>query len=141
MFFRRKDRGGGGAVAEAEQAGGTRRSIESELSGTGEELAAEIRELSGENRGQRDPAKERRLLDLRHLAGVRMLEDAGRSPDHPEPDFDALPDSEGLPDIPAGQATPELLRAGILRDGSFLVRGMIPRERALAFAELIDRVY
>ena len=140
MFFRRKDRGGG-AVAEAEPAAESRRSIESELSGTGEELAAEIRNLSDENRRGRDAARERRLLDLRHLAGIRMLEDAGSSPDHPAPDFEALPAADGLPDIAPEQATPELLRAGILRDGSFLVRDMVPRERALAFAQTIDRVY
>jgi hypothetical protein len=37
--------------------------------------------------------------------------------------------------------TPELLRAGILRDGCLLVRGLVNRDAALRFADQIDRAY
>ena len=41
----------------------------------------------------------------------------------------------------ADQLTPELLRAGILRDGCLLVRGLIDRDAALRFADEIDRAF
>ena len=40
-----------------------------------------------------------------------------------------------------GEVTAGLLRAGILRDGCMLVRGLIPRGEALSFADLIERAY
>ena len=46
-----------------------------------------------------------------------------------------------LPEIAGADVTPALLRAGILRDGCLLVRGLIGREAAAAFAERIDRGY
>ena len=141
MLFRRRDRSGGAAVAEPAEDAEPRRSVDQEFSGSTEELDAEIRALTEANREARDPESERRLMTLRHVAGIRMLEASGATPEHPAPDFDRLPAAEGLPEIAASDATPELLRAGILRDGSFLVRGMIPSDRALAFAELIDEVY
>ena len=48
---------------------------------------------------------------------------------------------EGLPDIDAADLTPALLRAGILRDGCLLVRGLVPRDDALRFADQIDRSF
>ena len=39
-----------------------------------------------------------------------------------------------LPELAPADLTPELLRAGILRDGCVLVRGLVERERALRFA-------
>ncbi len=142
MLFRRKDRGGGGAaVAEPNEVGETRRSVDSEFTGTTEELLAEIRTLTEANRKRRNASTESRLLTLRHIAGIRLLDSDLPAPEHPAPDFAALPEADGLPDIAPEQLTPGLLRAGILRDGSTLVRGMVPRQRALAFSELIDRSY
>jgi hypothetical protein len=46
-----------------------------------------------------------------------------------------------LPDIPAAHVTPGLVRAGILRDGCVLVRGLIPRDRALRFAAEVDTAF
>jgi hypothetical protein len=142
MLFRRKDRNGGGtAVAAPIPLGETRRSVDAEFIGTTDELHAEIRALTEANRERRDPQTESRLLTLRHIAGIRMLEQDLPAPEHPQPDFEAVPEAEGLPDIVPEQLTPGLLRAGILRDGSVLVRGMVPRQRALAFVDLIDRSY
>ncbi|HSO98719.1 MAG TPA: hypothetical protein VLP43_07185 [Solirubrobacteraceae bacterium] len=102
----------------------------------------EIAALHHANRAQTDPAIARRLLWLRHLAGIRVLDQTGGEPEHPAPDVAALPPFEGaLPGITADQLTPALLRAGILRDGCLLVRNLIERDRALAFAAEIDRAF
>ena len=134
VLFRRKGRSGGATLAE--------RPAESERpAASAGELRAEIERLSESNRASRDPDAELELLRLRHLAGIRLLDDPSPDPRHPEPDFARLPESEGLPDVAAAELTPELLRAGILRDGSLLVRGLIDREEALALAEQVDRAF
>ncbi|HSO98718.1 MAG TPA: hypothetical protein VLP43_07180 [Solirubrobacteraceae bacterium] len=105
------------------------------------ELVAEIDLLTGRNRQAASRDNERRLLELRHQLGIRRV---GASADtrHPEPDAAALPTvASGLPEISAPEVTPELLRAGILRDGCLLVRGLIDRDQALAFAAQIDRSF
>jgi hypothetical protein len=112
-----------------------------DFDGGDDELRAEIERLTVANRADRDRGAERRLLRLRHIAGRRALDDPPSDPAHPEPDFDRLPRSGGLPEIAAADVTPELLRAGILRDGCLLVRGLVEREAALAFAAQIDRAF
>lgn len=112
-----------------------------DFSGTDDQLFAEITRLSEANRLNPDRETERRLLRLRHLAGIRMLHSNGVEPEHPAPDYDTLPEAEGLPEIAAGDLTPGLLRAGILRDGCLLVRGLVPRDEALRFAAQIDRAF
>jgi Phytanoyl-CoA dioxygenase (PhyH) len=110
-----------------------------EFPGTTDELRAEIERLTAENRARPDRATERRLLRLRHVAGARMLDAAGERPDHAAPDAARLP--AGLPEIAPADLTPGLLRAAVLRDGCLLVRGLVPRDDALAFAGLIDRAF
>jgi hypothetical protein len=129
----RREHNAGTAVAEPPRG--------EEFDGSTEELLGEIQRLSDANRGDRDPATERRLLTLRHLAGIRLLDGAPRDPAHPEPAFERLPGGDGLPDIASADLTPELLRAGILRDGCLLVRGLVPREAAQAFADGIERAF
>ena len=51
-------------------------------------------------------------------------------PGSPLPDEAALPSGGGLPEIAAADLTPGLLRAGILRDGCVLVRGLVDRDAA-----------
>jgi hypothetical protein len=105
------------------------------------ELELEIDQLTESNRRTPDRENERRLLELRHQLGIRRVADAGAAR-HPEPDEGALPVvASGLPEINAADVTPELLRAGILRDGCLLVRGLIDRETALRFADQIDRSF
>jgi hypothetical protein len=106
-----------------------------------EGLADEIRRLSDEWRVRPNRETERRLLRLRHLAGVRRLDEAAPVSDYPEPDTTRLPVGEGLPEFARADLSPELLRAGILRDGCLLVRGLVPREEALALAAGIDRAF
>lgn len=132
--FRRKAGLGGTAVAEEPRPAG-------EFHGDDAQLLAEIERLSEGNRSRPSRETERRLVELRHLAGIRILDAPRAEPRHPEPDFTALPEVTGLPDVPAADVTPELLRAGILRDGCLLVRGLVPREDALHLAGQIDRAF
>jgi hypothetical protein len=115
--------------------------VDDEFAGTTEELFAEIERLTLENRANPDRQREKDIVRLRHLAGVRLMIETKTKPEHPEPDFQNLPEAEVLPEIPAADLTPELLRAGILRDGCVLVRGLIDRQAALGFAQQIDRAF
>jgi hypothetical protein len=106
------------------------------------ELLAETEKLTAENREHRSTETEARLLNLRHLAGIGMVEAANGRPDFAAPDQASLPTvADGLPEIAAADVTPELLRAGIMRDGCLLVRGLLSREDALHFAGQIDRAF
>ncbi len=111
------------------------------FTGSDEALRAELDRVTELNRASPSPELERQILQLRNLAGVRRLEAPGGNPQHPEPDFDRLPQPPGLPEFPRAQVTPGLLRAGILRDGCLLVRGLIPKDDALRFAQQIDRSF
>jgi Phytanoyl-CoA dioxygenase (PhyH) len=104
------------------------------------ELQDEIERLSASNRDERDLDSERQLLWLRHLAGMRVLEEAGTA-DFAAPDNGGLPTADGLPEFSRADVTPGVLRAAILRDGCVLVRGLIDREAALHFADEIDRAF
>ncbi len=126
-LFKRK--GGDAAVAEPP-----------DVSQSTEGLLAEIDQLTAANRAQPDRDTERRLLRLRHLAGLRMLEATG-APGLAEPDPAALPPGDGLPEFRREELTPGLLRAAILRDGCALVRGLVDRDAALRFGEQIDRAF
>ena len=112
-----------------------------DFDGGDDELRAEIERLTAANRAAPDRANERRLLRLRHIAGARLLDSAPDGPEYPEPDAGRLPDTDPLPEIAAGDVTPGLLRAGIMRDGCLLVRGLVARDAALAFARQIDRAF
>jgi len=83
----------------ASEAEGRQPDIGAEFSGSTEELFAEIDTLAEANRANRDRESERRLLRLRHLAGIRLIDEDGPDPEHPSPDIDRLPAADGLPDI------------------------------------------
>jgi hypothetical protein len=109
---------------------------------TPDQLLEQIEELSRSNRDDRDPEVEARLVELRHQAGLGLMEAKTGSPAYPEPAFDLLPARNGdLPGVGPDQLTPELVRAGILRDGCLLVRGMLDRADAEAMAEEIDSAF
>jgi uncharacterized small protein (DUF1192 family) len=118
---------------------------EADLTASVEVLKAEIETLSEANRAQPDLETERRLVLLRHLAGIRLVEQASGQASFIEPDADALPAGTpaggALPEAPASELTAGLIRAGILRDGCLLVRGLVPREAALHLAAEIDRAF
>jgi hypothetical protein len=132
-FFKRRAAAG---VAVAER----RPDLRDAYAGSTDELLADIERLTAANRARRDPETERRLLWLRHYAGVRLVQGEGAGADYAAPDPGALPD-ERLPEIVAADVTPGLIRAGILRDGCLLVRGLLDRDEARAFADEIDRSF
>ncbi|MGI9184456.1 MAG: hypothetical protein DLM59_17845 [Pseudonocardiales bacterium] len=106
------------------------------------ELAAEIATLTQRNQAQRSSEVEQRLLELRHDLGRRRIAAGAGTPAQAPPDAENLPPFAGeLPEVSAADITPELLRAGILRDGCLLVRGLIERQTALQFAAEIDRAF
>ena len=106
-----------------------------------DDLLAEIERLTLGNRAQRDRDLERRLVRLRHAAAVRMLRADGDAPAYTEPDAAALGPVGRLPEIAGPDVTPALLRAGILRDGCLLVRGLVDRDDARALAAGIDAAF
>jgi hypothetical protein len=136
MGFLRRKRSNGheGATTLAEPPAG-------HFAGSVEELGAEIDRLAAANRTERDPATERRLVRLRHEAGIRLLDAEPGAPGFPDPAAAALPGGGALPEIPRADVTPALLRAGILRDGCLLVRGLVDREAARRFGQGIDRAF
>jgi hypothetical protein len=101
-----------------------------------DELRAEIAELVRQNREQSDGERERRILWLRHLAGIEILRQKGGAPQFAEPAND-LRDATVI-EVGPEDLTPELLRAAILARGCLLVRGLIDRDEAISFAEQIE---
>jgi hypothetical protein len=140
LFRRNKERGAGTAVVER-PAVQRPTEISDDFEGSTEELFAEIERLTDENRAGGDRDTERRLVHLRHLAGIRLLVEDGGTAEHPTPDTARLPEGDPLPEFEPGDVTPELLRAAILRDGCLLVRGLVNRDDALHFAGQIDRAF
>jgi hypothetical protein len=107
-----------------------------------EDLLAEIDELTRQNRESPDAEREIRLVELRHAAGIRHHDDPEGGAAYPEPAFDRLPDRNGdLAGVAPEQLSPELIRAGILRDGCLLIRGLVDADAALALAADIDRAF
>jgi hypothetical protein len=125
-------------VGESESA---RFEREQDFSGSTVDLFHEIARLTEANRANPDRAAERRVLWLRHLAGIRLAQEARQPGRHPVPSTDQLPDGDGLPDFERDVVTPELLRAAILRDGCMLVRGLVDRTVAVEFATKIDQAF
>ncbi|MFL5822916.1 MAG: hypothetical protein ACJ764_05675 [Solirubrobacteraceae bacterium] len=117
--------------------GGEERNLPGDL----DELRAEIELLTERNLSSRDADTERRLLALEHLAGIALAEAAPAEPDFADADGDRLPAGDPLPDVAASDLTPGLIRAGILRDGCLLVRGLVDRGRAVEMAKEIDRAF
>lgn len=105
------------------------------------ELEAEIERLSAANRVERDGARERRLLSLRHFAGIRHLDPRAAAPAFAAATTGGLPEGEPLPELRPHELTAGVLRAGLLRDGCVLVRGLIDPDTALALAAGIERAY
>jgi hypothetical protein len=138
MLFGRKTSRNGVAVAE------TRPEVKDarELADQGD-LDAAIELLTEANRAGRTLEVEREIRRLRHLAGLRLLEDAGGSPSYAEPGGE-LPEpgpQSCVPELTPDQLTPGLLRASILEYGCLLVRGLIERDAAERMASGIDHAF
>ena len=139
ILKRRAGKSGTGGIAVAERP--ERTPVVDDYQGSDADLRAEIERLADAHRSDPDRDTERRLIALRHIAGMRALGDHGSTPAYPEPDAARLPAEGSLPEFPADELTPELIRAAILRDGFILVRGLVDRDESLRFAEQIDRAF
>jgi hypothetical protein len=128
----RRTKDGGSALADAP--------VEA-FEGSDELLLEEIRRVTERNRAAPSGDQEQRLLALRNQLGIRLLEVEAADPGYPEPDYAALPAGTALDEIEPTALTPGVLRAGILRHGCVLVRGLVDRKRAQAFAKRIDRSF
>jgi len=139
MFFRsRKNRQAGPLVVERRP----ELSAADQLASDGRFPEA-IDLLTEANREGRDPQLESRIRDIRHLAGVELLDSPPSSPSFPEPAA-AMPsrgEQSQCPEITPDELTPEILRASILEAGCLLVRGLMDGERALQLADDIDRSF
>jgi hypothetical protein len=141
MIFRsRKTRGATAAVQDP--GGGEHLGAEADDTlDSVEELFERIDALSHENRAARDPQIERRLVGLRHRAGLELTGRPAADLDYPAPDFDRLSNGSGVPEVEPDELTPGLLRAAILRRGCLLVRGLVDAGQATRLAEGIDRAF
>lgn len=140
MIFRRSKAKAEGAAGRGNGNGSaTSAPAASDFADT-EAIRAEITRLMDQNRITPDRDTERRILRLRHLAGIRHLNEAQGDASYPEPDATALPDGQ-LPDIAPEELTPELVRAGILRDGAVLVRGAVTPEASQSLADGIEQAF
>jgi hypothetical protein len=137
MIFGRRRNGGGAAVAGREEITEAKR-----LEAGGDPFAA-IALLDDANRSSRDPELELEIRRLRHIAGIKLLEDRAENPQFARPatELPALGEETCVPEIGPEGLTPELLRGSILGHGCLLVRGLIDPDRALAMAADIDRSF
>jgi hypothetical protein len=111
-----------------------------EFEGDDAALEQEIDRLTDRNRSQPASEQERMLLHLRNLLAIRRLDNGMATREHPEPDYSRIPDGP-LVEIGPAELTPAVLRAGILRRGAVLVRGLVDRDRARELAREIDRCF
>lgn len=111
-----------------------------EFEGSDRKLLAEIDRLTERERAGTNLETERQLIRLRNQAGLRRLNAAGEGAAFPERSGVELP-SEVLPEFSPEDLTPQLVRAAIMRDGCLLVRGLVGRDRAIDFAQQIDRAF
>jgi Phytanoyl-CoA dioxygenase (PhyH) len=112
-----------------------------QLDGSLEQVLDEIERLTESNAARPSRETERRLVRLRHIAGIRLVDEAPLAPEFASPASDRLPSRDPLPEITPAELTPGLVRAGILRDGCLLVRGLVAREPATALAKEVERAF
>jgi hypothetical protein len=100
-----------------------------------EEGFAEIDALVAENRANRDPELERRILRLRHQVGIELMSNRTTDPQWPD-----LTEAES-PEITPAELTPERLRASMLRHGYLLIRGLLDPDEAHRLADEIEQAF
>ena len=131
-----KQAGNGTAVIDRPAA------VVDDFQGSDAELRAEIERLAESHRNTPDRPIERRLLALRHIAGIRALEASGARPEYPEPDFAALPEDGELPEFAPEELTSRA-RAGrrSYATGSCLCGASWTATRPCASRAEIDRAF
>jgi hypothetical protein len=106
-----------------------------------EQLLEEIARLTEEARLSRDSEAKRRLLQLRHLAGVHLVHQRDGATNYPSPDGDFLRGVCGIAEVSPEALTAQRLRAAILRDGCAIVRGLVAAPTAIALGAEIERAF
>ncbi|MBK5110614.1 MAG: phytanoyl-CoA dioxygenase family protein [Thermoleophilia bacterium] len=138
MFFRsRKNEKDDGATAVADRSPAMVKADELEQAG---DFMGAVEALAVENRAARDMELERRMVRLRHRAGVDLVK-AADSPPMAEPDYDALKVEGDIPEINASEMSAPLARAAMLRHGCLIVRGVVPEEEAIQMRDDIERSF
>ena len=95
-----------------------------------DELLEEVDVLVHESAANPDIEVARRLLRLRHAAGIQMIESQDPDAELVGPDFDAVPGAADLIEIGRDDLRPGRLRAAILSRGCLLVRGLAKPDEA-----------
>lgn len=136
MFFRsRKKSGDGTAVIDQDSAMAKADELEAE----GRFMDA-VEVLAAKNRVERKADYERRMVTLRHRAGVGLIEATDASP-IVTPDFDQLDKSQTMPEIDVKDMTPELARAAIEAYGCLIIRNVVPRDEAIHMQEELEATF
>lgn len=137
-LFSRKNRQADTVVAERRP-----ESLEAESLQAEGKLFEAIDLLTAANRADRDPQIERELRQVRHLAGIELLENAPEDPQFPEPAAVVPPRGEQsrCPEVTPDELTPEILRASFLEAGCLLVRDVMEHDKALQLAADIDKSF
>jgi hypothetical protein len=94
--------------------------------------------LTEGNRELRDPAIERRLVPLRHLAFDELV-NAGVDAAPAEASAEEVPCRNGIPTVQPSELTAAKLRRAISTGGCLLVPGLVPEKRIDPLIEDIDR--
>jgi hypothetical protein len=101
----------------------------------------QIEALTEENRRSRSPELERKLVGLRHQAGVELCSRASNGAEVIAPDYEALKDDSPLPEIQPDELTAGLVRAAMLSHGAVLIRGLVDAEDSTRLRDEIERAY
>jgi hypothetical protein len=105
------------------------------------ELLDQIQELMDRNRANRDPEIERRIVELRHQAGARLVSEAIPGAEYAAPSPSPVGNGSSPPEVGPEDLSPGLLRAAILGNGCLLIRGLLEREDALTLADGIETAF
>jgi hypothetical protein len=92
------------------------------------------------NRMRRDGALERRIVELR-LRAFDRLDRSVPPPWPPETPDDPPGSGGGPPEVDASDASAARVRNGVLRHGSILIRGLVPRARVARLRDNMDRAF
>lgn len=94
--------------------------------------------LMAANASRRSPAIEERLVDLRH-EGFFHVDHSSTIEQWPPPADDLFSDVEGIPEITREELTVDAVRAGVLRHGALIVRGLFDDEQVEVLSKSIRR--
>jgi hypothetical protein len=110
------------------------------MSSLGGTVLDEIHELTRLNLDQPDPARERRLVQLRNAAFDELDRTPGR-PSWPPDLADPFPGVTGIPAIDAKEVSAETIGGGIVHHGCTRVNGLLDTETAARFRDYIERAF